>query len=177
MSFWNVAPRTVLRWVVILTFSIWFGGFTFYGAVVLPVLHDQLDQLAAGSITREVAYVLNLIGLVSIGLMWLDFAFEMSRHKKIVRRFTVSLLILISLIQLGLLWGHSYLGRWLDEYGLRGFYRIHTIYLHSSTVQWAANILLLGCLVVSWSLNDQLVLNKDSHDDSEAIETADHLSD
>ncbi len=155
MSRRSLALRVVLRWVLILAFSVWFGGFTFYGAVVLPVLHGQLDQLAAGSITREVAYTLNLIGLVAIGLLWVDLRFDRQVRKTLVCRYRLRLLSLISILQVGLLWGHSYLGHWLDEYGLRGFYRVHTMYLNSATVQWGASLILMGLLVLGWCIKDE----------------------
>lgn len=147
--------RLVVRGLLILTFAVWFGGFTFYGAVVLTVLHDQLDQLASGAITRDVTWYLNLIGLVAIGFVWFDAFIDIPRWKSRSGFVTIGLLVLISIIQLGLFWGHSYLSGWLDERGLRGFYRIHTIYLHTSTFQWGACILLMFTMVWNWSSVDQ----------------------
>ncbi len=129
---------------------------------MLTVLHDQLDQLTAGSITRDVTFLMNLIGLVSIGLIWLDLAIEAPKRKS---KFTFGLLALlsfISIIQIGLLWGHSYLAHWIDERGLRGFYRVHTIYLNTSTVQWGACILLMLALVYHWTKIDQIRQNQPS---------------
>ena len=155
MTRWYRGFRLVVRWLLILAFAVWFGGFTFYGAVVLTVLHDQLDQLAAGSITRDVTSYLNLIGLVAIGFVWFDVALEVPRWRSRWGIVTIGLLVVISIIQAGLFWGHAYLGDWLDERGLRGFYRIHTIYLHTSTFQWAACILLMLTMVRNWSMADR----------------------
>ena len=37
--------------------AVWLGGFTFYGAVVLWVLHDEYGSLDAGRITQRVTEV------------------------------------------------------------------------------------------------------------------------
>ena len=41
--------KTLLRWMALWSLVFWIGGFTFYGGVVIPVLHDQLGSaLEAG---------------------------------------------------------------------------------------------------------------------------------
>lgn len=157
MSARRTALNFVLRWLFLLVFALWFGGFTFYGLVVLTVLHDQLDQLAAGSITRDVTVYLNGIGVIALTGAWLDLLLGGPRSR--TRGFwgRCWLLGLISAIQVGLFWGHAYLANWLDERGLKGFYQVHTIYLNTSTAQWGACILYLGLMIRQWTLIDRAV--------------------
>lgn len=61
-----------LRLLAVWTLAFWLGGFTFYSAVVIPVLHDQLGSpLATGLVTRRVTDALNILGVVTIILGWL----------------------------------------------------------------------------------------------------------
>jgi hypothetical protein len=60
----------VLRWAALSAFAVWFGGFTFYAAVVIPVLHDELGGLGQGAITGEVTNSLNAIGAVAVAAWW-----------------------------------------------------------------------------------------------------------
>ena len=58
--------KTLLRWLALWSLVFWIGGFTFYGGVVIPVLHDQLGSaLEAGLVTQRVTDLLNLLGLYS----------------------------------------------------------------------------------------------------------------
>ena len=51
--------------------AFWLGGFTFYSAVVIPVLHDRLGSpLETGLVTQRVTDALNLLGVGTITLGW-----------------------------------------------------------------------------------------------------------
>jgi hypothetical protein len=52
----------VLRFLGLLGLIVWVGGFTFYSAGVIPVLHDVTPSRDAGRITQRVTDRLNLRG-------------------------------------------------------------------------------------------------------------------
>ena len=57
----------MFRFVAIWTLAIWLGGFTFYAAAVIPVLHDQLGgALESGLVTQRVTIDLNLLGVATV---------------------------------------------------------------------------------------------------------------
>src|SRR5436309_2887015 len=51
-------------------FATWFGGFTFYAAVVVPDLHEALGGLETGAISRRVSFFLNALGVMALVLGW-----------------------------------------------------------------------------------------------------------
>src|SRR5271170_1726820 len=62
---------SMLRLLFVVVLSIYIGGFTFYSAVVIPVLHDRLESsLETGLVTQRVTDALNLLGVVTLSLGW-----------------------------------------------------------------------------------------------------------
>lgn len=61
----------VLRVLAAFALDPWIGGFTFYGTVVVPILHEEMDSLQAGGIARRVTGALNLVGLAVLTFAWL----------------------------------------------------------------------------------------------------------
>jgi hypothetical protein len=142
--------RTVLlRTLALWSLAFWLGGFTFYSAVVIPVLHDRLgSSLETGLVTQRVTDTLNLLGIATITLGWLVMVFKgpyqpsASGSKTVAAGSlavtTVCLAILIAL--------HRVLDRRVDAVDWKGFYPLHRLYLWVSTVQWVANMILLTWL-------------------------------
>ena len=73
-------PRSVgaflVRYLATVAFAIWFGGFTFYSAVVVPDLHEALGGMETGEISRRVSLLLNAIGGAAVTLCWLRIALD-----------------------------------------------------------------------------------------------------
>jgi hypothetical protein len=136
---------------------LWLGGFTFYGAVVVPILHDTLDGLQAGGITRHVTDWLNLIGLVAVVLAW-AWAWADRGGRQRGWASPRPWLVMISLLLIAQFGLHAIMDRRLDAGALRDFYPWHRAYLIVSTAQWAAQVALL--LVIharSASADDQAI--------------------
>jgi hypothetical protein len=138
-----------LRLFFVVALAIYFGGFTFYSAFVIPILHDRLpSSLEAGRVTGRVTTALNAVGAVTLALGWCLLASLVAGRgrgdRAIPRQFwTLS----ISSICLGVLVAlHGVLDRKLGSDALDGFYLWHRAYLWVSTVQWLAN---LGLLIQS----------------------------
>ncbi len=136
----------VFRWLFLVALSIYIGGFTFYSAVVIPVLHDRLESsLETGLITQRVTDVLNLLGVVTLSLAWCVYGLSAVRAFRGDRgsgRKTWPLVI-SSICLVVLLVLHRVLDRKLETNSFNGFYPYHRAYLWTSTVQWFANLALL----------------------------------
>ncbi len=143
----------LIRMLALWTLAVWLGGFTFYSAVVIPVLHDRLGSpLETGLITQCVTDALNLIGVATITLGWVvTLLRDPTQQSGTGRRrwatislsaTTVCLVILIAL--------HRVLDRRIDAGEMQGFYPLHRLYLWVSTLQWVANLILLTCWAGPW---------------------------
>jgi hypothetical protein len=142
----------ILRWLFLVALSIYTGGFTFYSAVVIPILHDRLENsLETGLITQRVTDVLNLIGTVTLSLGWcvhgLSTVYECRSHRG--SRWKIWPLVTSSICLVVLLMLHRILDRKVETNTFAGFYPYHRAYLWTSTVQWIAN---LGLLTQSASI-------------------------
>jgi hypothetical protein len=135
-----------LRFLALVVMAIWFGGFTFYGAVVIPALHDVFGSVEAGQVTQRVTTTLNVIGVVAIAAWWL-LTVAMPRDCVDVRgKAQFALLAATTALLVFLIVLHREMDRRLDAGILVGFYPLHRVYLIASTVQWFVN---LGLLAVS----------------------------
>ena len=95
-----------LRFLCLSTLSVWVGGFTFYSAVVIPVLHESLGRVETGSITQEVTNSLNAAGGVTVALWWLAAWTERSARPVLARRIRLGLLAATTIILLVLVGLH-----------------------------------------------------------------------
>src|SRR5262245_47242438 len=129
----------LVRLLALLAFSVWLGGFTFYSAMVIPVLHDVMDSTDAGSITQRVTYRLNALGIVALvgcaASLRLDRARTAACSRNAVVLLATSTGLLLFLVAL-----HNVMDRLLAGGSLRGFYPLHRLYLVASTVQWFVNV-------------------------------------
>jgi hypothetical protein len=138
----------LLRLLSAIALAIWIGGFTFYSAVVIPILHEQFSSAEAGMVTARVTDALNLAGGITIALWWL--LTWVARRAGETRRARLQIVLVgLTTILLGaLIVLHHVMDRHLASEGLQGFYGLHRAYLIVSTVQWLANLALLASTVV-----------------------------
>jgi hypothetical protein len=138
----------------------WQGGFTFYGAVVVPVGNEVLgSHLEQGLVTRSVTNYLNLAGAVALVLWGWDIT--SANDAGVGRRRLRCALWAVLVLTLGLLaWRHLRLDELLDLDSSRildrlRFRELHAWYLHISTVQWAASLLLTAVTLLAWRSEDR----------------------
>ena len=141
-------PTFALRWLGLLALAVWLGGFTFYSAVVVPLLHEAFDKLQVGMVTQQATDILNLIGLAALGLGWLEAVLGGRRPWHAAR---LSLLAVDSLILAALIGLHLRMDQRLESGALSGFYPLHRVYLWLSTAQWFVNVMLLAVVAVALS--------------------------
>jgi hypothetical protein len=142
-----MSVRTKLpQFLAVLVMAIWLGGFTFYSAVVIPVLHDQLGSpLEAGLVTQRVTDALNLLGMAAVALGVVATMLERSSRDPRFRSGVGLGLLAVTVLCLAVLFYlHRSMDRRLETGEFAGFYPIHRVYLWVSTVQWLANTGLLA---------------------------------
>ncbi len=149
----------VLRFAAMLGLAVWYGGFVFYSAVVLPVLHETWDSLEVGlTITPTVTDRLNAIGVGVLALWALLAIIEANRVRRDRRRvaWLRDALIVASTVLLATLMGlHRVMDAWLEAGSLNGFYPWHRAYLVLSTVHFAVHTVLLAASLMLWSSGDR----------------------
>lgn len=122
------------------TFAAWFGGFTFYTSVVIPIGTDILGSARAqGEITQRVTFWLNLICLVAGSLMLAEHFVRPTAS----RRWNLVPVLGILLVACVLIWLKTKLDGLIEptSQSIRvidrdRFYSIHRYYLWLSTLQW-----------------------------------------
>jgi len=155
----NSVLTMVRRFLLLTAFMFWQGGFTFYGAVVVPIGSEILgSHQEQGWITRSVTNYLNLAGLVALGVSAWDIA--VTNDSVVWRRRLRWALWAVLLLTLGLLaWLHLRLDELLDLDLLRiidrpRFRNLHNWYLHISTVQWSGSLVLIATTMFAWRSED-----------------------
>jgi hypothetical protein len=150
----------VRRWLVLAALMFWQGGFTFYGAVVVPVGSAILgSHQAQGWITRSVTNYLNLAGIVALGVWaWEIAGTSDSLPWRRWLRWTLWTILLLTLALLA--WLHLRLDDLLDLDLLRitdrpNFRNYHVWYLNLSTVQWAGSLILAAATLFAWRSEDR----------------------
>lgn len=140
----------ILRFLCLLSLSIWVGGFTFYSAVVIPLLHQTLSTQEVGSVTQRVTDYINAAGCLTVALWWLSAWAERSVGPAPAGRLRIGFLAATTVLLLGLAGLHRIMDARLASGSLQGFYPLHRIYLIASTVQWAANLGLMASVLALW---------------------------
>jgi hypothetical protein len=147
------------RFLVLMAFAFWQGGFLFYASVVVPVGQEELSSpLDQGFITRRVTNYLNLSGAVALLFLGADVAVgDKSRQRRLLR--TVLWLSLAGSLG-GLAWLHLRMDAQLDLVARsvidEAAFRVnHRVYLWVSTVQWALGLVCLVLMLAAWRDGDQ----------------------
>ena len=146
MTIWTI----LLRCLLLVALTVWVGGFTFYSAVVIPVLHESLGSLDTGFVTQRVTDHLNAAGGVTWALWWLAAWVDRSAKPDLARHLRLWFLVATTIILLALIGLHDLMDRRLGSGSLRGFYPLHRTYLIASTARWLANLGLMLLVLVFW---------------------------
>lgn len=131
----------IARFVVSLLLTTWWGGLTFYSAIVISVGTDVLGATAQGFVTQSVTHWLNvLLAIVLLASGWNVFTTR-------VRTQIVAWVALLTSLPL-LMLVHRQLDQLLDSEiqsvsNPDDFYGTHQIYLWLTILQWLTGIVLL----------------------------------
>jgi hypothetical protein len=150
------------RFLLLIAFAFWQGGFTFYAAVVVPVATEALGSAKEqGFITRRVARYINLAGAAALALFVWDMAAARDPARWRRRLRWLAWLVMAGCLAL-LVWLHPRLdermvGAEVDTYRIvdrRSFRQEHRWYLWISTAQWGSGIVYLVLTIQGWRRTD-----------------------
>ena len=147
MSKWH----WILRFLALVTVALVLGGFTLYGGVVLPILHDEFGVSASVAVTRRVTHALNAMCAAAVILWWLLLWREAKLGALTWRIVRVAALAATTLTAIALVLLHGVMDERLATGSMRGFYKLHRSYLLLSTLQWAANLCILATSARLWN--------------------------
>ena len=144
----------IRRYLVLLLFALWWGGFTFYSVVVVYTGHKVLkSKVRQGLITQKVTVQLNALGVVTLSALAWELALTRRRSGWKVAACSWVLMVVL----LGVLYSlHSRMDGMLDSQSRTvtddaHFYSVHAVYLTVSTVQWILTMYFGGWLLWIWS--------------------------
>src|SRR5262245_51181146 len=145
------------RFVAVLALTFWLGGFTFYGAVVIPIGRGVFGS-AFGQVTSPVTTALNIAGALTLAVLAWDGL--QCRDRVVWRRRGRWLTWLAALVTLAALFGlHAWLDQMMaagaDSLGDTVFYTVHRAYLWTGAAQWLAAVIHAGLLLASWRDEDR----------------------
>lgn len=150
------APVLLRRALAIAALSLWIGGVTFYGLVVVPLGGEVLGSAAAqGFITQAVARRLNLIGLVALAALAWNASSTRGRRGPLWVTWGAMLVAQAALFLL-----YPFLGALLDTDARsildhEAFYARHRVYLLVTAAQWLAALAHLVLAIRGWRAEDR----------------------
>jgi hypothetical protein len=132
------------RYLLILSVSLWLGGLTFYGLVVVPIGSEILGSTAQGIITQQVTDQLNLAATGVLALLLINAVRQRGRL------LTLSWVVL-AVAQAVLFAMHPRLDAMLNVStqeisDAASFHFLHEAYLSVTAVQWGALLVHLWCV-------------------------------
>jgi len=151
--------RLARRFVTMCALGLWLGGFTLYTAFVIPAGHRQVSSGRFGFITGEITSVLNVLAGAAALLLLVNLIAEWDGLGRLLRWGTVGTWMLLMAATAALLVLHAKFDGLLD-YKLRvivsrePFELLHERYELIATLQWAAGVLQLWCVLAGWGGSD-----------------------
>ena len=143
------------RCLLLFSFALFWGGLTFYTGIVVRISHDVLnDPMDGGLITQRVTYWLQILGVITVALMFWDAYSVRGVNVKDGNRL-VFFAVLLGGSLIGLFIVHGHLDAVIDidagEITDREEFTIgHRRYNQLTTVEWIASIAYLLKAVSAW---------------------------
>lgn len=150
-----MAMILLTRVLLLLVFSLFWGGLTFYTGFVVRISHDVLaDPMDGGLITQRVTSLLQLLGVAMVALMLLNAVIVVRQ----AGRLGYSLLICTGLLTtalIGLFIVHGQLDQVIDvassEIIDRDAFTVgHRRYNQLTTIEWLSSLAYLLLTIVAW---------------------------
>ena len=139
------AAAFALRWLARVALATWFGGFTFYAAVVVPDLHETFGGMETGEVSRRVAPFLYYVGAAALGLSGAALLTDCGQWAGWRGKARFGLVAANAAFLLALYLMHRSLEGRLDSGNdLPAFRSFHEVYLTVWTGQWLAILGLMG---------------------------------
>ena len=128
----------IAPFLTIITFALWWGGFTFYASWVIPTAHEVTgNHILTGMITQRVSNVLNVLTTAFIAVSMVTFYVEKRERKQWIPLSIIALGLLVLVVL------HPKMDPFIqvETQSLSdktGFYAYHRVYLLVSTAMWLA---------------------------------------
>ena len=131
-------PR-LRRFLLLLAFAVWQGGFVFYAGVVVPTGTEVVGHFLQGLVTQRVTNALNVFGLLAHAAYLWELLATPGRKRVRWALWAASLILLGGLSAI-----HTVMDSLIGPVGVEGdFRRWHIAYLWLSTGQWVIALVLL----------------------------------
>jgi len=149
----------ICRILFLLAFTVFWGGLTFYLGFVVRISHDVLnDPMDGGIITQRVTALLEILCLVTVGLMALN-AYFVTQH---ARRLGYALWVCAGLVGSTLVALHLLHGQMdavidvgnFEIVDREVFERGHRHHKQATTLQWIASLGYFLITVYAWRMMD-----------------------
>jgi hypothetical protein len=147
----------VRRFLVLTALTVWVGGFTFYGAVVVPVGLHEIGVKQQSRVTGPATFWLNVVGAVAL----VPFVWDVLRcGDASVRRQGVRWVSWagMALTLAVLFWLHRFLTLHVAA-GLPSsdpaFRAVHWSYLGVGAFQWVCSLVFAGASLSAWRAEDR----------------------
>lgn len=155
------------RILLILSFSLFWGGLTFYTGFVVRISHDVLeDPMDGGLITQRVTNLLQYLGGVAVILMFLN-SWQVRKQAllnqdSLLKRYSISLTtinLILAASVCGLIVVHHQLDSVIDisNYEITDreqFVKSHRRYNQLTTVEWLSSIASISISLLAWRRMD-----------------------
>ena len=131
--------NVIRKFLVIIAFAFWMGGFTFYAGVVVEVGSRVLESHhRQGMVTQQVTHWLNLSGVIALGIfLWNILASRTKIERKLMLIMASTWAVMVFTLLL-LFVVHRLLDAAIYREDVEAFDTLHAVYLVTSTVQWVA---------------------------------------
>lgn len=152
------------RMLLLLVFSIFWGGLTFYTGFVVRISHDVLaDPMDGGFITQRVTRLLQYLGVATVILMFINHR-QIPKQLPYYRRVLFLLTVVLGSSMVGLFLVHSELDAVIDITNHEILDRVrfdqgHRHYNQLTTIEWLTSLAYLGVTVIAWSKADRLAVD------------------
>ena len=155
------------RILLVLCFSLFWGGLTFYTGFVVRISHDVLeDPMDGGLITQRVTHLLQYLGCVTVVLMllnsWQVRKQALLNQDSLLKRYAISLTtinLILAASVCGLIVVHHQLDSVIDisNYEITDreqFVKSHRRYNQLTTVEWFSSIASISISLLAWRRMD-----------------------
>ncbi len=149
--------KLLFRALLLATFAVWFGGFFFYAAVVVPLGTEVLGSARAqGFITRLVTHRINGLCFATLVLMGIELISCWRWSPRWSQWVQLGSIVLIGALLISLVLIHPQLDKLIDlprkqVHNRSDFYQLHRVYLWASTIQWGLAWVWLVAVLTNWS--------------------------
>jgi hypothetical protein len=136
----------MLRFLWLVGFSLWMGGFVFYASFVVPILRRELGESAI--ITKHVAPIFNWLGVIVLSFWLIELLLDRRRSSA---WWTALVLLFLNALALGVLfWAYEWVNSGSQDPEDPKFWFSHRVYLWLSTFQFLLSVASLAITLRRW---------------------------